>query len=165
MGCFKKAIFFFLFAGLLTGISGQSAWAEYRAYELEVFDRIENRREIVTTSFSPSDYIQLHGGSERIGVIIRASWMCWGDTSYFKKVCDPPPPINPRFQVGDPVQVILKKHVTDQWIGVVENSFYRPDLRSNVYGVRFPNRKDLYTRYYEANLQLAPQEATAARSQ
>lgn len=150
---------------LLIGIAGQNVWAEYRAYELEVFDRIEKRREIVTTSFSPSDYIQLHGGSERIGVIIRASWMCWGVTSYFKKVCDLPPPINPRFQVGDPVQVILKKHISDQWIGVIENSFYRPDLRSNVYGVRFPSRKDLYTRYYEANLQIAPQESASASSQ
>lgn len=146
--------FGFLFCFLLIG---KSAFAEYRAYELEVFDRVENRRDIVITSFSPSDYLQLHGGPQRIGVIIRASWMCWGDTSHFKKVCDPPPPISPRFAVGDKVQIVLKKHITDQWIGTIENVFYRPDLRSNVYGVRFPERKNLYTRYYEANLQPAPE--------
>ncbi len=130
------------------------AWAEYRAYELEVFDREEQRSEIITTTFSPSDYILSHGGPRRIGVILRASWMCYGDTSLYKPVCPQPVPINPRFLVGDKVQVVLKHHVTDQWTGVIENSFYRPDLRSNVYGVRFPDRKNLYTRYYEANLQL-----------
>ncbi|MBF0351229.1 MAG: hypothetical protein HQM11_09350 [SAR324 cluster bacterium] len=132
------------------------ALAEYRAYELEVFDRIQMKKEIVITSFSPSDYILSHGGPQRIGIIIRASWMCYGDTSQYGKVCPQPPAINPRFKVGERIQVILNKHLTDGWLGVVENSFYRPDLRSNVYGVRFPERKDLYTRYYEANLQKAP---------
>ncbi len=152
----RNNIYFGLGTLLILLLAYQQADAEYRAYELEVFDRVEQRREIVTTTFSPSDYILIHGGAQRIGVIIRASWMCWGDTSKFKKVCPPPPPISPRFQVGDQVQIILKKHITDQWIGKVENIFYRPDLRSNVYGVRFPEKKNLYTRYYEANLQSAP---------
>lgn len=130
--------------------------AEYRAYELEVYDRIARKREIIRTSFSPSDYLLLNGGAQRIGVIIRASWMCWGDTSHFKNICSPPPPISPRFEVGDKVQVVLKKHVSDQWIGTIENVFYRPDLRSNIYGIRFLEQKNLYTRYYEANLQPAP---------
>lgn len=144
------SVLFFLLLGFA------EVYAEYRAYELEVFDRVEERREIVITSFSPSDYILIHGGPQRVGVIIRASWMCWGDTSQYKKTCPPPPAITPRFQIGDKVQVILDKHVTSRWIGTIENSFYRPDLKSNVYGVRFAQRKDLYTRYYEANLQKAP---------
>jgi len=137
-------------------LSSSAAFAEYRAYELEVFDRIVNTSRKVITSFSPSDFIQVNGGPQRIGIIIRASWICYGDTSLYKKVCPMPKAINPRFQEGDRVQIVLKKHLTDQWLGVIENSFFRPGLRSNVYGVRFTERGDLYTRYYEANLKKAP---------
>ena len=137
-------------------LSSSAAFAEYRAYELEVFDRIVNTSRKVITSFSPSDFIQVNGGSQRIGIIIRASWICYGDTSLYKKVCPMPKAINPRFQDGDLVQIVLKKHLTDQWLGVIENSFFRPGLRSNVYGVRFTERGNLYTRYYESNLKKAP---------
>ena len=133
-----------------------SAFSEYRAYELEVFDHITNTSRKIITSFSPSDFIQVNGGPQRIGIIIRASWICYGDTSLNKKVCPTPKAINPRFQDGDRVQIVLKKHLTDKWFGVIENSFFRLGLRSNIYGVRFPDRGNLYTRYYESNLKKAP---------
>lgn len=146
-----------LFAGLGAALlTGFPVWAEYRAYELEVFDRTTNTSEKVITSFSPSDYIQTHGGPDRTGILIRASWICYGDTSRYKQVCEMPKAVNPRFKAGDRIQVMLLKHLTDQWVGVVENSFFRPDLRSNVYGIRFPDRNNLYTRYYEAHLKKAP---------
>lgn len=137
-------------------LSASTLFAEYRAYELEVFDRIVNTSRKVITSFSPTDFIQVNGGPQRIGIIIRASWICYGDTSLYKKVCPTPKAINPRFQQGDRVQIVLKKHLTDQWLGVIENSFFRPGLRSNVYGVRFTERGNLYTRYYESNLKKVP---------
>ena len=137
-------------------LSASVLFAEYRAYELEVFDRIVNTSRKVITSFSPTDFIQVNGGPQRIGIIIRASWICYGDTSLYKKVCPTPKAINPRFQQGDRVQIVLKKHLTDQWLGVIENSFFRPGLRSNVYGVRFTERGNLYTRYYESNLKKVP---------
>ena len=146
----------FNFTLLFLLLSSSAAFAEYRAYELEVFDRIVNTSRKVITSFSPSDFIQVNGGPQRIGIIIRASWICYGDTSLHKKVCPIPKAINPRFQEGDRVQIVLKKHLTDQWLGVIENSFFRPGLRSNVYGVRFTERGNLYTRYYESNLKKAP---------
>jgi len=146
----------FNFILVLLLLSSRVAFAEYRAYELEVFDRIVNTSRKVITSFSPSDFIQVNGGPQRIGIIIRASWICYGDTSLHKKVCPMPKAINPRFQEGDRVQIVLKKHLTDQWLGVIENSFFRPGLRSNVYGVRFAERGNLYTRYYESNLKKAP---------
>ena len=146
----------FNFILVLLLLSSRAAFAEYRAYELEVFDRIVNTSRKVITSFSPSDFIQVNGGPQRIGIIIRASWICYGDTSLNKKVCPMPKAINPRFQEGERVQIVLKKHLTDQWLGVIENSFFRPGLRSNVYGVRFTERGDLYTRYYESNLKKAP---------
>jgi len=137
-------------------LSASVLFAEYRAYELEVFDRIVNSSRKVITSFSPTDFIQVNGGPQRIGIIIRASWICYGDTSLYKKVCPTPKAINPRFQQGDRVQIVLKKHLTDQWLGIIENSFFRPGLRSNVYGVRFTERGNLYTRYYESNLKKVP---------
>ena len=146
----------FNFTLVLLLLSSSVGFAEYRAYELEVFDRIVNTSRKVITSFSPSDFIQVNGGPQRIGIIIRASWICYGDTSLHKKVCPMPKAINPRFQEGERVQIVLKKHLTDQWLGVVENSFFRPGLRSNVYGVRFTERGNLYTRYYESNLKKAP---------
>jgi len=151
----KKRIFMSITTTLLL-INSMSVFAEYRAYELEVFDYITNTSRKLITSFSPSDFIQVNGGPQRIGVIIRASWICYGDTSLNKKVCPIPKAINPSFKKGDRVQIILKKHVTDQWFGVIENSFYRPGLRSNVYGVRFTERGNLYTRYYESNLKRVP---------
>ena len=146
---FPITILFILFVPSL-------AISEYRAYELEVFDHISKTSRKIITSFSPSDFIQVNGGPDRIGIIIRASWICYGDTSLNKKVCPMPKAINPRFEVGDRVKIILRKHLTDQWLGVVENSFFRPGLRSNVYGVRFPNRGNLYTRFYESNLKKVP---------
>ena len=146
--------FNFTFVFLL--LSSSAAFAEYRSYELEVFDRIVNTSRKVITSYSPSDFIQVNGGPQRIGIIIRASWICYGDTSLHKKVCPMPKAINPRFQEGERVQIVLKKHLSDQWLGVIENSFFRPGLRSNVYGVRFAERGNLYTRYYESNLKKAP---------
>ena len=149
-------IVLFNFTLVLLLLSSSTGFAEYRAYELEVFDRIVNTSRKVITSFSPSDFIQVNGGPQRIGIIIRASWICYGDTSLHKKVCPMPKAINPRFQEGERVQIVLKKHLTDQWLGVIENSFFRPGLRSNVYGVRFTERGNLYTRYYESNLKKAP---------
>ena len=146
----------FNFTLVLLLLSSSVGFAEYRAYELEVFDRIVNTYRKVITSFSPSDFIQVNGGPQRIGIIIRASWICYGDTSLHKKVCPMPKAINPRFQEGERVQIVLKKHLTDQWLGVIENSFFRPGLRSNVYGVRFTERGNLYTRFYESNLKKAP---------
>ena len=124
----------------------------------KISDKLEQKSQIIVTSFSPLDYILSNGGPQRIGVIVRASWICWGDTSQFKKVCKQPPPVNPIFEVGQKVQIVLNKHVTHRWKGVIENSFYRPDLKSNVYGVRFPERSNLYTRYYEGNLQKIAEE-------
>ncbi len=138
------------------------AYAEYRAYEIEVYDRMERKSEIIITTFSPNDYILTHGGDQRVGIILRASWICYGDTSHYKKPCPKPETIYPKFAVGDRVQIVLEHHVTDQWEGVIENSFYRPDLRSNVYGVRFPDRRRMYARYYEANLRPLKKEGQEA---
>ena len=56
----------FNFTLVLLLLSSSVGFAEYRAYELEVFDRIVNTSRKVITSFSPSDFIQVNGGPQRI---------------------------------------------------------------------------------------------------
>ena len=86
----KITILFFL-------LSSTAVVAEYRAYELEVFDRIANTSRKLITSFSPSDFIQVNGGPQRIGIIIRASWICYGIHLYIKKYVRYPKQSTPVF--------------------------------------------------------------------
>lgn len=131
-----------------------TAYAENRAYLLDVFDHITNDQWTAYTAFSPDKYIITHGGGNRLSVMVKATWMCYGDTSSYKPVCPMPKPKNPKFKVGDKVEVLLEKHITQGWVGTVELSLYRDDLKSNVYGVRFSTKRKLYNRYYEFNLKL-----------
>lgn len=142
------------------------ARAEYRAYELEIVDLYDcrvNKREVcrtgrTTTALDPRQYLITHGGPYHIGVLLLATWMCYGDTSFYKVVCPRPQPKKPKFAVGDEVQIHLDKHITDGWKGVVEVAYYQESVRSNVYGVRFPERRQVYARYYEKDLRKAGAE-------
>jgi hypothetical protein len=136
------------------------AWAEYRAYELEVIDVVECRlakqetckRHRITTAMSPDLYARTHGGPQRLGVQLMATWMCYGDTSFYKEICPRPTPREARFSVGDTVRVLLDKHITQGWQGRIEMAYYQPGIRANVYGVRFPDRQNVYARYFEKDL-------------
>lgn len=137
------------------------AYAEYRAYELEVTDILDcklNKRDKckssrVITSMSPDLYAQTNGGEDRIGVLMMATWMCYGDTSEFRDVCPVPAARNPKFAVGDDVRIVLQKHITMGWTGKVEIAYYQADIQANVYGVRFSDRQDAYLRYFEKDLE------------
>ncbi len=145
---------------LLLLLGAGSAFAEYRAYELEVTDIVECRLQKrdkcepirVLSSFAPDLYTRTHGGGERLGVVLLATWMCRGDTSNFRAVCPRPVARKPRFSVGDEVSVRLKEHITEGWRGKVELAYYQGSLNSNVYGVRFPGRQNVYARYFEKDL-------------
>jgi hypothetical protein len=154
-----------LLAGLLAAVLVCGAWAaparaEYRAYELEVVDKVEcklNERKTcerfrVNTAMSPDAYARLHGGAVRIGVQLMATWMCYGDTSYYKPVCPRPPGRKPKFGAGDTVKVQLRKHITEGWNGTVELVYFQASLAANVYGVRFADRQNVYARYFEKDL-------------
>lgn len=139
------------------------ARAEYRGYELEVTDILDcklNKRDKcrsahIVTSMSPDLYQQTNGGEERIGVQLLATWMCYGDTSGFREVCPRPATRNGKFNPGDDVRIILKKHITDGWRGKVEVAYFQADLGSNIYGVRFTERQNAYLRYFERDLERA----------
>lgn len=137
------------------------AHGEYRAHELEVTDILDcklNKRKKckrfqVRTAMAPDLYMRTHGGQERIGVILLATWFCRGDTSRFRAICPRPPPRKPKFSVGDTVRISLKKHITEGWRGKVELAYYQRFISSNVYGVRFADRQDVYARYFEKDLE------------
>jgi hypothetical protein len=145
---------------LLLALSAFPARAEYRAYELEVVDRVEcamNKRPtcprtVVKTSMSPEAYAGVHGGDARIGVVLLATWMCSGDTSGYRDICPRPQPRNPKFAVGETVRIGLHNHITEGWQGRVELVYYQQSLRANVYGVRFAERKNVFARYFEKDL-------------
>jgi len=132
-----------------------SAYAEYRAYLIEVYDHISQKKWDAVTGFSPDKYILTHGGGNRLSVFTKATWVCYGDTSTFDPACPMPGPIKPIFKVGDRVKINLEKHITQGWLGVVELAYYQKGVRSNVYGVRFGDKRRLYNRYFEFNLEKA----------
>lgn len=161
-----------LLAGLLVLalLQARPARAEYRAYQLQVVDLYDCRvakmktcpTQQVTTAFGPRQYVATHGGSFHIGVVMMATWMCYGDTSDYKAVCPRPPAHKPKFKVGETVVVTLSKHITQGWQGKVEVAYYQPLLHANVYGVRFADRRGVYARYYEKDLQAVTASANAS---
>lgn len=151
----------------------QPARGEYRAYELEVVDLYDcklNKRKTclsskVLTAMNVSTYTGTHGGSYHIGVLMMATWMCYGDTSNYRPVCPRPVARKAKFTVGDPVKIALEKHITQGWVGNVEVAYYQASVRSNVYGIRFPNRRNVFARYFEKDLvNSAAPPSTAAPS-
>ncbi len=147
----KTGLIFFLVCLL----NIQHVQAEYRAYMIEVFDHILKKKWEENTGFSPDKFIQTHGGGNRLSAYVKATWMCYGDTSKYTPACPMPKPIKPLFNKDDRIKVKLEKHVTQGWIGVVELVYYQASVRSNVYGVRFGQKRQLYQRYFEFDLEKA----------
>lgn len=150
-----------VFSVLFCAIS-TDAVAEYRAYLIEVYDHILKKKWEEYTGFSPDKYITTHGGGNRVSAFVKATWMCYGDTSDYKPVCPIPDPIEPKFQEGQQVKITLKKHITEGWIGTVELAYYQAGVMSNVYGVRFGKKRQLYNRYFEFNLESVTPTTTAS---
>ncbi|MBL0690936.1 MAG: hypothetical protein JJV97_01175 [SAR324 cluster bacterium] len=133
-------------------VSAPQGFARYRAHYLKVYDEIGQITWEIVTGLPPKNYLSSIRRGVGISAIIKASWICKGNTS-FKKVCPLPSPLEPKFAIGDLVEVKLTKHITDAWKGVVEIVLWREDLNSNVYGIRFlANQQFLYGNYYEINL-------------
>jgi len=126
--------------------------AEYRAYLIEVYDHITQKSWEERTGFSPDKYILTHGGGNRLSAFIKATWVCYGDTSGYTPACRVPKPIKPKFKVGERVKITLEKHITQHQIGVVELAYYQKGVRSNVYGIRFGDKRQIYNRYFEFDL-------------
>ena len=63
---------------------------------------------------------------------------------------------------GDRVKITLKKHITEGWTGVIELAYYQAGVNSNVYGVRFGEKRQLYNRYFEFDLEKVGTPSAAA---
>ena len=158
----RANISFGLFLALLILLtSTKTVFAEYRAYLIEVFDHISEKKWEAITGFSPDKYVLTHGGGNRLSVFTKATWVCYGDTATFSPACPMPDPIKPNFRVGDRVKVNLEKHPTKGWLGMVELAYYQKGVKSNVYGVRFGDKRSLYNRYFEFNLEKVTGAAVA----
>jgi len=144
----KTGLIFFLL--LIFGVN--TASSEYRAYLLEVYDHIIKKKWVERTGFSPDKYILTHGGGNRLSAFKKATWICSGDTSGYRPACPMPDPINPKFQKGDRIKIELEKHINDGMIGVIELAYYQKNVRSNVYGVRFGDKRQIYNRFFEFNI-------------
>lgn len=149
----------------ILSITCHSIQAEYRAYLLEIYDHIDRKKWDAVTGFPPDQYILTHGGGNRLSAFLKATWHCFGDTAGYRQPCPMPAPIKPLFKKGDQVKITLNKHVTEGWIGIVEIILYRSDLGSNIYGVKFGEKRKLYNRYYEFDLEKATVENQTAASE
>ncbi len=128
------------------------ALGEYRSYMLEVYDHVSGKKWTTVTGLTPQKYMHTHGGAARLTAILLATWHCYGNTAQYLQPCKKPAAKAPIYKTGDLVEVTLKKHVTYGWRGIVIVSLYRQDWRSNVYGIRFSDRRRSYARYFEFNL-------------
>jgi hypothetical protein len=54
------------------------------------------------------------------------------------------------------VKINLQKHITEGWTSIIELAYYQADVKSNVYGVRLGEKRKLYDRYFEFNLERQP---------
>ena len=158
----KKLVFAALLLSMFLGSS--PAQAEYRAYLIEVYDHILQKKWDAATGFDPQHYVVTHGGGNRLSVLLKATWVCYGQTGHYTPACPMPVPKEPKFKLGEVVEVKLEHHMTEGWRGKVELALWRRDLKANVYGIRFGDKKQMFGRYYEFNLVKteAPEPATPA---
>jgi hypothetical protein len=72
-----------------------TAQAEYRVYQYIVKNKISTSNDqpnghVIISTLDPRSYVSYHGGRSSIEVDLLRTWMCAGDTSYRKKICNSP---------------------------------------------------------------------------
>lgn len=68
----------------------QSAYAEYRAFELVITDSATGQERVEISSLTPAQYRQFYAVKPTEQVTYRATWMCRGNTSHRKPTCPNP---------------------------------------------------------------------------
>ena len=67
------------------------SFARYRAFKYLIKDRVNGDEYTVVTGLEPRVFINYYESSRSFREIsVISTWMCWGNTSYFKKVCPDP---------------------------------------------------------------------------
>lgn len=67
-----------------------SAFADYRVFELVITNQETKSERIVISSLDPLQYSGYYDLGAGEIVMYRDTWMCWGDSSYHKKYCEKP---------------------------------------------------------------------------
>ncbi|MCB0406568.1 MAG: hypothetical protein KDD34_00110 [Bdellovibrionales bacterium] len=81
---------------LLTGLLLSSpALAEYRAYQLVIVNETTGSEKRILSTFDHIQYRGYFGLAPGEQVFYEKSWMCYGNTSYHKPICPPPPELPP----------------------------------------------------------------------
>ena len=80
---------------LFTLLCSQFAHAEYRVYQYIVKNKIKTASDqpnshIQTSSLNPVAFIAYNGGSRIVNVDLLRTWVCPGNTSHGKKICNNP---------------------------------------------------------------------------
>lgn len=73
-------------------IASSATFAEYRAYQYLVVDKIskdKSSNSIIVSSLDPVTYISYNGGSNLVNVDLLRTWICPGHTGK-KEVCPSP---------------------------------------------------------------------------
>ncbi|MES2769605.1 MAG: hypothetical protein V4596_10720 [Bdellovibrionota bacterium] len=83
-------ILLFLFITIMSFIFVNSAFAEYRVFELVIQNQETKSERIVISSLDPLQYPGYYDLGQGEIVMYRDTWMCWGDSSYHKKYCEKP---------------------------------------------------------------------------
>lgn len=65
--------------------------ARYRVYNLVIKDVTSDEEHEVKTTLSPEVYYMYYEINRKFRKIsVKSTWMCWGDTSNFKPLCEDP---------------------------------------------------------------------------
>lgn len=69
--------------------------AEYRVYQYVIKNKIvsaqdQSNSHVVISTLNPVSYVAYNGGSSLVSIDLLRTWMCPGDTSYRKNICNSP---------------------------------------------------------------------------
>ncbi len=84
-----KILLFFLVT-IASLIFTNSAFGDYRVFELVIQNKETKSERVVISSLDPLQYPGYYNLSPSEIVMYRDTWMCWGDSSYHKKYCPNP---------------------------------------------------------------------------
>lgn len=86
-----KILLFFLIT-IMSFLFVNSAFADYRVFELVISNPQTKSERIVISSLDPFQYPGYYDLGAGEIVMYHDTWMCWGDSSYYKKYCEKPTP-------------------------------------------------------------------------
>lgn len=66
------------------------SWAEYRAFEHAIVNTETKETRTIASQLDPDQYPGYFPVKANEYVVMKSTWMCYGDTSYSEKICPNP---------------------------------------------------------------------------